>query len=154
MRWYPSVGGRTLAKHTAADGSTVIDRVAWTNLAFAQEPVNRGVQPVQVLPLGEFLKAVTAGYETDVAQLEGGQAVQEQSINRRLIRYRDVAARYLKAVGTGGCDHTAGRTTVAKLVDHFIRCEHLPEDVARRYTAAVFRHMATRQTQSIVKEAA
>ena len=154
MRWYPSVGGRTLAKHAAADGSTVIDRVAWTNLAFAQEPVNRGVRPVQVLPLGEFLKAVTAGYETDVAQLDGGQAVQEQSINRRLIRYRDVADRYLKAVGTGACDLTPGRPTVAKLVDHFIRCEQLPEDVARRYAAAVFRHLATRQTQSIVKEAA
>lgn len=160
LRWYPSVGGRTLAKHEAPDGTTVVDKVAWTNLAFAQEPVNRSVQPVQVMPFDEFYKAVTgivtAGHETDVAKLEGGQAVQEQSIQGGLLKYQDAAARYLKALGTDACEHTAGTPTLAKLVSHFQRCAGASADQAKAYAARLIRDIATRrQRQShTAKEAA
>jgi hypothetical protein len=62
MKWYPSAGGRTLARRVVFDPTsgtkrTIITKTAWTNVAFAQEPVNQTVQAVKRVPFGVFAKA-------------------------------------------------------------------------------------------------
>jgi len=155
-RWYPSVGGRTLKKACGPDGCTV-DRVVWTNIGLAKEPVNTTVKAVSLMPLATFAKAVTAGYTTDVAQLAGGQATQLQSIERGHVlketqgdaRYAGAAARYLRALqkgAGGGCEHTAGAPSLDKIVAHFRECEGADPREARAYATRLIRQIAHRTT--------
>lgn len=143
-QWYPSIGGRSGPKDTDAKGRSTITKVVWTNVGFANEPVNRTVKSVS-LTHDEFLKAVTAGYQTDVAQLEGGQAVQKQSIRKKkLIRQTQDApmTRYLadRAFGRKGrCPHCRGDVTIKAVVDHFRLCEGMLDGDAREYATEFMR---------------
>jgi len=139
-RWYPSVGGRVdPSGKTCRDGTCVVKAVLWTNIGFAKEPVNRTVKAVSLLPLDDFLKAVTAGYGTDVATFTGGRALQLQSIHGKPIKqtldFTGPASRYLKAVASGGCEHATQPQTLAKIVSHFEKCEGLPRETSRQFAS-------------------
>lgn len=102
QRWYPSVGGAVLEKDTkiAKGGGkcTVIKRVRWTNVGFSKTPVNADVGEVSTIPIGAFNKAwgaeglnlekaLEAGYGTDSAQLSGGGALRQQSLEGAPLSY-------------------------------------------------------------------
>lgn len=104
QRWYPSVGGAVLAKSFEVDPKTqarkaIIGRVRWTNVGLSKTPVNQHVGICQSAPIGIFakcfsaldgsidmsmLKTLTAGYGTDSGSLEGGAALREQSLDKKL----------------------------------------------------------------------
>ncbi len=95
-RWYPSVGGAVVAKSASIDPETkakrvVVEKVRWTNIGFSKTPVNADLDTVQTVPFGalakswtgagfDMVKALTAGYGTDSASLQGGSALREQSL--------------------------------------------------------------------------
>jgi len=88
QRWYPSVAGTVLKRSKSAVGGKVIksvEAVRWNNLAFAKEPVNAEVPEVSLEPITKSLtlvRALTAGdYQTDVSQLEGGEALRRESLD-------------------------------------------------------------------------
>ncbi|MGR9108264.1 MAG: hypothetical protein ACU843_15190 [Gammaproteobacteria bacterium] len=93
-RWYPSVGGKVLAKSVRVDPATgdkvgVVEKVLWNNTALDRCPVNRTIPEVSLAPVGTFaksmdafvVKTLTAGYGTDSAALTGGQAIRKQSLH-------------------------------------------------------------------------
>lgn len=95
-RWYPSVGGAVVAKSTTIDPEThakrvVVEKVRWTNIGFSKTPVNADLDTVQTVPFGalakswngsgfDMAKALTAGYGTNSASMQGGSALREQSL--------------------------------------------------------------------------
>lgn len=117
-RWYASIGGTTRAKSVEIDPVSkarvpVIKAVNWYNLALAEQPVNRGVGTASAAPFGAFaksvggfvfgdtLKTLTAGYGTDVATLEGGGALREQSLDERVQSYWDFSEKLASALRKG-----------------------------------------------------
>ncbi len=109
MRWFPSVGGHVReAGNITIKGTTqivkAIKKVYWNNIGFSREPINPTVPNISVLPIGAFAKswvgtgshlkytmaakALTAGYEPDVAGLHGGAALREQSLDRQVFAYQ------------------------------------------------------------------
>ena len=86
QRWYPSVGGSVLAKSIEVDPKTQarrarVSKVRWTNVGLSKTPVNPHVGVCDVVPMGTFAKALTAGYGTDSASLSGGAALRIQSLD-------------------------------------------------------------------------
>ncbi|HKT53427.1 MAG TPA: hypothetical protein VJP88_03185 [Caulobacteraceae bacterium] len=96
QRWYPSVGGAVLHKSLGVNANgertVLIDRVRWQNIGLSKTPVNQHVPECAVIPMEVFAKswgaaglditkALTAGYGTDTATFEGGQALREQSLD-------------------------------------------------------------------------
>jgi len=95
QRWYPSVGGKVLAKAVQMDPDTgakygVVSKVLWTNTALDRNPINLGLREATLMPpsvfvksLGGFVltKALEAGYGTDSAGLSGGGALRRQSLH-------------------------------------------------------------------------
>ncbi len=94
-RWYPSIGGSTLAKSQEVDPATnravtVIQKVRWTNVALASAQINQHIGTVSTAPVGTFCKsmgcfvlgkALEASYSTDSASLTGGGAMRRQSLD-------------------------------------------------------------------------
>lgn len=94
-RWYPSVGGKVLAKSVRIDPDTgdkvgVVDSVLWNNTALDRCPVNKTVPEASAVPFGVFAKSMNgfvisktleAGYGTDSATLTGGGALRLQSLH-------------------------------------------------------------------------
>lgn len=96
-KWYPSVGGKVLAKSTRIDPETgervgVVSGVRWTNIALSQHPVNQTVGGVSTIPFGvlakswgaggfDMTKALEASYATDAAAKTGGAALTSQSLD-------------------------------------------------------------------------
>ncbi|HET8550866.1 MAG TPA: hypothetical protein VFM97_00130 [Gammaproteobacteria bacterium] len=105
QRWYPSVGGKVLAKSTEFDPETqgkrtFVTQVRWTNIGFSKTPVNQEVPTVSAVPIGvlakcwgphglDLAKALEAGYGTDAAQLTDGAALREQSLCGAPVNYFD-----------------------------------------------------------------
>lgn len=101
-RWYPSIGGSVLPGAKEIDpetGDTVVSKVRWVNVGISKSPVNLAVPTVATMPFGVFAKAwipgrglnlaktLTAGAATDSAAMTGGQALGQQSLDRRLYSY-------------------------------------------------------------------
>lgn len=96
-KWYPSVGGKVLAKSLKLDPDTgdklgVVSKVRWTNVAISQHPVNQHVGGIATIPFGvlakswgaegfDMTKALTASYATDAAAKVGGAALTTQSLD-------------------------------------------------------------------------
>lgn len=120
QRWYPSVGGKVLAKSVVIDGATrakrgVVERVRWNNVGFSKTPVNQEVPTVATVPFGALVKscpggacgwdvakALDAGYGTDSAALAGGGALRLQSLHGAAMSYwdfRDAIAGVIREVG-------------------------------------------------------
>ena len=147
-RWYPSVGGATGQRSVEVDPVTkarvpVIKSVRWTNLALSRTPVNQSVPVAGTAPIGVFAKsmsgfvvekALTAGYGTDVAALEGGAALREQSLDKDLQSYWDFSERIASDLRKGACG-----TGEAAMRDHATRHYGIRADKA---TAWVSRFMA------------
>jgi hypothetical protein len=101
-RWYPSVGGKVLAKSAQIDHDThdrfeVIEKVLWNNIALDRQPINSTVPEASNTPIGLFakslnayvVKALEAGGSTDVATLTGGGALGVQSLDTNPVSYYD-----------------------------------------------------------------
>lgn len=114
-RWYPSVGGTPLAKSVKIDERTgsrigVVSRVRWTNIALTSGPVNQHVRGVATLPFGvlakswsaadgfDLTKALQASHTADVAQLSGGGALQQQSLEGAPSSYFDFRERLARCL--------------------------------------------------------
>lgn len=96
-KWYPSVGGKVLAKSLKIDPETgdkvgVVSGVRWTNVAISQHPVNQHVGGIATIPFGvlakswgvggfDMTKALQASYATDAAGKTGGAALGTQSLD-------------------------------------------------------------------------
>lgn len=96
-KWYPSVGGKVLAKSIQIDPKNgdkigVVSSVRWSNVAISQQPVNQHVGGVATIPFGalakswgaggfDMAKALEASYGTDAAGKVGGAAFGQQSLD-------------------------------------------------------------------------
>lgn len=96
-KWYPSVGGKVLAKSVRLDSKTgdkvgVVSSVRWTNVALSAQPVNQHVGGIRTIPFGvlakswsmggfDMTKALEASYATDAAGKTGGAALGMQSLD-------------------------------------------------------------------------
>ena len=109
-RWYPSVGGKVVNRTVDVDPVTkepisVVTDVIWSNIGFSLTPVNPAVPGVSTMPLGTLAKSFSsvAGSDSsirwhfaksdglcatptssDMASLEGGAALQKQSLDRKI----------------------------------------------------------------------
>ena len=119
-RWYPSVGGRPLAKSIRIDPKTgakigVVSKVRWTNVALTSGPVNQHVRGIATMPFGvlakswvsagegfDLTKALTAGYTADVSQMTGGDALRIQSHDGVPSSYFDFRDRLSGSLRKGG----------------------------------------------------
>ncbi|MGC1305195.1 MAG: hypothetical protein WA840_22735 [Caulobacteraceae bacterium] len=121
QRWYPSVGGAVLGKanETGEDGRpgrTLITKVRWSNIGLSKTPVNQHVAACATMPIGVFAKcwsaagldiaeamskALEAGYGTDSADLTGGAALGELSLDGAPIPYPDLRERLAAALRSG-----------------------------------------------------
>jgi hypothetical protein len=113
-RWYPSVGGKVLAKSDRIDPKSgskvgVVSKVRWTNIAVSQQPVNQTVGGVATMPFGvlakswsaggfDLTKALEASYVTDASAKTGGAALGAQSLDTGVTSYFDFRDRLSKAV--------------------------------------------------------
>ena len=116
-KWYPSVGGKILAKSDRIDGDTgdkygVVSGVRWTNVAISQQPVNQHVGGIQTIPFDvlakcwsaagglDMAKALEASYATDAAGKTGGAAFGAQSLDtgapHSYFDFRNLLARAMK----------------------------------------------------------
>lgn len=116
-KWYPSVGGKVLAKALKIDPQTgdkigVVSSVRWTNVAISQHPVNQHVGGIATIPFGvlakswgaeglDMAKALEASYATDAAAKTGGAALGMQSLDRgktphSYFSFRDMLAKAIK----------------------------------------------------------
>lgn len=131
-RWYASVGGTAGPKAVEVDPVTkarvpVIKSVRWVNLALSRTPVNQSVSVAKHVPFGVFAKslngfvvskALEAGYGTDMAQLTGGAALREQSLDASIQSYWNFSERVAGALRKGECAATeAGIAAYA--AEHF-----------------------------------
>lgn len=147
-KWYPSVGGEC-ARTSAVDPETgrpikVINKVRWTNIGMSGTPVNLHVPTVACMPFGalqksmavggfSMRKAIEAGYGTDTAELTGGEALREQSLDPKIQNYWDFRDRLAGEIRAGKVPltvealtgHTANEFHVtpgraAELVERFL----------------------------------
>lgn len=117
-KYYPSVGGKVLAKSIKIDPKTgdkvgVVSKVRWTNVAISQHPVNQHVGGVATVPFGvlakcwsaadgfDMTKALQASYATDATAKIGGAALGVQSLDRgrtprSYFDFRDMLAKAIK----------------------------------------------------------
>lgn len=119
-KWYPSVGGKVLAKSVKLDPKSgekigVVSSVRWTNVAISQQPVNQHVGGIATIPFGvlakswgadgfDMAKALTASYATDAGAKTGGAAMGMQSLDTGTstpTSYFDFRERLSKAVKQG-----------------------------------------------------
>lgn len=117
-KFYPSVGGKVLAKSIQLDPKTgdktgVVSKVRWTNVAISQHPVNQHVGGVMTIPFGmlakswgaqglDMTKALEASYATDAAAKTGGAAFGAQSLDTGTVHsYFDFRDKLARAVKTG-----------------------------------------------------
>jgi len=128
-RWYPSVGGVPLTKSIhidpkSGDKMAVIEAVRWTNIGLSQTPVNPDLPVATTVPFGVLakamtasgalmVKALTAGYGTDSAGLDGGAALRKQSLDRRIQSYWQFREQCAKALTEGSIGANPGRHAMA-----------------------------------------
>lgn len=124
-KWYPSVGGKVLAKSVKIDAKTgdkfgVVSGVRWTNVAISQHPVNQHVGGIATIPFGvlakswsvdgfDMTKALEASYATDAVGKTGGGALGAQSLDRGVQTprsYFDFRERLSKCITAGEASKT------------------------------------------------
>jgi hypothetical protein len=107
QQWMASVAGAVLGRARRGNVS-MITKCRWNNLGFSNEAVNHRLRhPASTEPAGpfskatilEFAKALTAGYGTDTATLEGGGALRRESRSGKIVdpyqRYRNYASKLI-----------------------------------------------------------
>jgi hypothetical protein len=130
QRWYPSVGGQSLAKAIEVDPKTqgrkvVIKKVRWFNIGMSKTPVNQHVGTCATMPVGAFAKAMSesgldiakaleAGYGTDSASLTGGAALRKQSLYGTPANYFDWRNQISKAMRDGRAGRNPDRAALVK----------------------------------------
>lgn len=129
-RWFPSVGGVVLSKSVRIDPATgrkvaVVDKVRWNNIALDRCPVSKTVPEVSAVPAYTFakslngfvVKALEASSSTDMAQLTGGGALGQQSLDgaSHSKAYAQTAAIIANRLRTG---KLSPRNIKAYLVEH------------------------------------
>lgn len=135
QRWYPSVGGNVTERDDL--NKSIVTSVLWKNIGFSKTPVNLAVPTVSSIPIGnlkkawndgaiDMVKALTSGYETDSAKMEGGQALSNQSLESTPINYWDFRERMAKAIRAG----LLKRITCATLQTYATEVMSLPHDEA------------------------
>lgn len=146
MMWYPSVGGHVRKAGKVSVGGNVvqaIQKVYWNNIGFAREPVNSTVPNISVIPIGTFgkswigvgstlkYKAITAGYGTDHATLQGGAALREQSLDEEMAVYQPMT-KLLYAMEQGQIDIAGPKLVPQDVILHLIRHEGLDRVTAEK----------------------
>lgn len=143
-RWYPSIGGAATQKSIRVDPLTkarvpVIEGVRWTNLALSRTPVNQSVPVASAMPIGVFAKSLggyvlqkglEAGYGTDVATLEGGAALRQQSLDTHLHNYWGFSEVIAGDLRKGACEPSE-----AAIVDHAARTYGIRRDKATAWAS-------------------
>ena len=161
-RWYPSVGGSVFpeSKSIRIDPDTgakiaVIGKVRWNNIALDRRPVNTSVPEVSTTAHAVFakslngfvIKALEAGYGTDVAGLTGGAALGKQSLDRGI--KQTIPASYWDFRERIGRDMTANKIksgTSSGLVSHGVQHYGLDQSTAAEWVErylhdSVFDHL-------------
>lgn len=138
-KWYPSVGGKVLAKSTRIDPETgdrvgVVSGVRWTNIALSQHPVNQTVGGVSTIPFGvlakswgaggfDMTKALEASYATDATAKTGGAALTAQSLDtgaKSPKSYFDFRDRLAAAVRSGKVSDTSANGLMHYSAETFV----------------------------------
>ncbi len=138
-KWYPSVGGKVLAKSTRIDPETgdrigVVSNVRWTNIALSQHPVNQTVGGVSTIPFGvlakswhaggfDMTKALESSYATDAAAKTGGAALATQSLDTGVKSpksYFDFRDRLAAAVRSGKVSDTSANGLMQYSAETFV----------------------------------
>jgi hypothetical protein len=138
-KWYPSVGGKVLAKSTRIDPDTgdrvgVVSGVRWTNIALSQHPVNQTVGGVSTIPFGvlakswgvggfDMTKALEASYATDATAKTGGAALTTQSLDggaQSPRSYFDFRERLAAAVKSGKVSDTSANGLMHYSAEAFV----------------------------------
>jgi hypothetical protein len=150
-KWYPSVGGKVLAKSQEVDDAgrkiAVVSDVRWTNVALSQHPVNQHVGGIQTIPFGvlaksmagglDLAKALEASYATDAALKTGGAALGMQSLDGGSMghggsvtpySYFDFREQICKAILAG-----SARQSPDALIDYSVSHFSLPQDEAEEW---------------------
>jgi len=153
-RWYPSVGGKVLAKAIEIDPKTklrkaLIKKVRWYNIGVSKTPVNQHVAACATVPVGAFAKcwtaagldiakALEAGYGTDSTALEGGAALRKQSLDGVVHSYFDFRNRLAAAVRSGAAGKNPG---VQQLVEYSAKRFGLSPDEAAEWVERFMRDL-------------
>lgn len=145
QRWYPSVGGSVLAKSIEVDPKTKerrarVSKVRWTNVGLSKTPVNQHVGTCDVVPMGTFAKALTAGYATDSMDLAGGQALRMQSLDG-VKSYWDFRERMATDLRAG---QVSGGTSVKNLIAHAMGVFGLSHDDAAGHVERFMRDLKSK----------
>jgi len=163
MSWYPSVGGHVrnagliLPKGESAPVKA-IQRVYWNNIGFSREPVNQTVPGVSIMPLGTFAKswigagstlqyesvekAITAGYGTDLATLEGGAALRAESLDARL-KDMTVGQRLWRALKAGAIKSQPSMAD--GMVGYLVSTQGMSQDEAIQHVRSFMAETAQRK---------
>jgi len=111
QRWYPSVGGKVLARDDK--DPLRVTKTLWSNIGLSKTPVNPAVPTAAAIPFGAFaksmspdggfdlFKALTAGYGTDSATLTGGGSLRPQSMAGHSHSYFEYRDRISDAIRSG-----------------------------------------------------
>jgi hypothetical protein len=137
-RYYPSVGGKVLAKSFKIDPQTgdkvgVVSKVRWTNVAISQHPVNQHVGGVAIIPFGvlakswsaadgfNMTKALEASYATDARAKTGGSAMGVQSFDKGKapVSYFDFREQMSRAIKHGVVDSMSADGLVSYSAGNF-----------------------------------
>lgn len=151
-RWYPSVGGKIEAAEKRYNPDTnertrVITKTLWSNIGFSRTPVNSAVPMVSTMPFGvlakcwgmdglnvdqaaSLMKALEAGYGTDVATLSGGAALREQSLDGAPQTYETFREKMAADLRNGKCGRNKGA-----MVEHAKRAFGLGHEKAGEHVA-------------------
>jgi len=142
--YFPSIGGLKLHK-SCDDSGCDLDDLLWTNIGLWRSPMHPAVRPVSLVPFEVFAKALVAGYGTDVRTLTGGAATRKESLHGAHDHgYVGAAARFMKAVQTGACEHARPPLSAQKIIDHFRECEKLADGTASRFAVKLVTDVARR----------
>lgn len=155
-KWYPSVGGSVLEKAIEIDPKSklrkaFIRRVRWNNIGFSKTPVNQTVPTISTVPIGalakswgaagiDFVKALEAGYGTDMATLSGGAALGEQSLDGSPKSYFDFRNQLAADMSGGNAGKNPG---MRELVKHCVKKFNLSLDEATEWVERFMRDLKT-----------
>jgi len=153
-RYYASVGGKVTGREVRFDPLTkakvpVITGTRWNNLALSLTPVHGDLSPVSTTSTSTFakslggfvmMKALEAGYGTDVANLTGGAALGRQSLDQAPINYFDFRNRLADQMRHGAVGNNPG---ARELVDYCTKMFGLSRVDASEYVERFYRDLKT-----------
>lgn len=159
-KWYPSVGGKILAKSIKLDAESgdkvgVVSKVRWNNVALSPHPVNQHVGSVATIPFSllakswsadgfNLTKALEASYATDAAGKTGGAAFGMQSLDTGVQSYFDFRERLASALNKGSVKSQSPKG----LVEYSAREFRLSHDEAAEWVDRFLGDLKTGLTKS------